>query len=150
MTIQEFLKSDPISVENLVILHFGKRSDEYILTRAILNDTWSKANKLAKKRIDAAMDNIIDFFEESSLGDLKNRYFIFRAVYKFYKDNGKDCIVLIKDILKEALVVVEEKNYRTFDEVMEYCAKQGWTQYETIGNKIKLTYVANPDINWPK
>lgn len=150
MTIQEFLRTDPISVENLVILRFGKQSDEYILTRAILNDTWSKANKLAKKRVDTAVDNIIDFFEESSLGDLKNRYFIFRAVYKFYKENGKSCIVPIKDILKEALVVVEEKNYNTFDEVMKYCAEQGWAQYETMKDKIKLDYVANPDINWPK
>lgn len=154
MTFKEFvdyLKEDKYASESLVILRFGKQSDEYQVIRAILNDTWSKVNKFAKKRQEKAWDNIVQFFSQDHRATLSCRYYILRAIHDHYEVLGPFFITKL-DLLDAVFENIEgEKDYPFLDEILEYCAEQGWLKYtELKDNNLSIDYVVDPNINWPK
>lgn len=154
MTLEEFieyLREDKYASESLVILRFGKQSDEYQLVRAILNDTWSKVNKFAKKRQEQAWSNIANFFFQGHRTTLSCRYYILRAIHVLYEVSGSFFITKL-DLLDAVFENIEgEKDYPFLDEILKYCAEQGWLKYtELKDNKLLIDYVVDPNINWPK
>lgn len=154
MTFEEFVKylrEDKYASESLIILRFGKQSDEYQFIRAVLNNTWSKVSKFAKKRQEKAWDNIVQFFSQEHRATLSCRYYILRAIYEHYEVLGPFFITKF-DLLDAVFNGIEgEKDYPFLDGILEYCAEQGWLKYtELKDNNLSIDYVVDPNINWPE